>query len=119
MDGKPRASGVMDTVSLLFTTCTFTFLTLGGQIRAALAHGIKIPPEFEEKSVIDTIVRVSVFTCTSSYADHMVWCSQEQAVVAEWFAGNDWSFDCSTGMNSTDVFLGCKKFTQNILFAKN
>ncbi|KAK7046664.1 acid phosphatase [Favolaschia claudopus] len=47
IDGKPRASGVLDTV------------------RAAIAHGIKVPPEFEDKSIVDVI---------------------EQAVVAEWFA---------------------------------
>ncbi|KAL0566125.1 hypothetical protein V5O48_015895 [Marasmius crinis-equi] len=48
VDGKPRASGIMDT------------------IRAASAHGIKIPPEFEDKSVVDTI---------------------ERAVITEWFSG--------------------------------
>ncbi|KAF8801095.1 phosphoglycerate mutase-like protein [Phlegmacium glaucopus] len=48
VDGRPRASGVLDT------------------IRAAVAHGIKVPPEFEDKSVIDLI---------------------EKAVVNEWFAG--------------------------------
>ncbi|THU90595.1 phosphoglycerate mutase-like protein [Dendrothele bispora CBS 962.96] len=48
VDGKPRASGILDTV------------------RAAVAHNIKVPPEFEEKGVIDVI---------------------ERAVVTEWFAG--------------------------------
>ncbi|GLB39148.1 putative histidine acid phosphatase family protein [Lyophyllum shimeji] len=48
VDGKPRASGIMDTV------------------RAAIAHGIEVPPEFEDKSVVDVI---------------------ERAVVSEWFAG--------------------------------
>jgi len=48
VDGKPRASGVLDTV------------------RAAIAHGIQVPPEFEEKAVIDLI---------------------ERAVVNEWFSG--------------------------------
>ncbi|KAK7436892.1 hypothetical protein VKT23_018912 [Stygiomarasmius scandens] len=48
VDGKPRASGILDT------------------IRAATAHNIKIPPEFEERGVIDVI---------------------ERAVVTEWFAG--------------------------------
>ncbi|KAJ3885101.1 histidine phosphatase superfamily [Lentinula edodes] len=48
IDGKPRASGILDT------------------IRAATAHNIKVPSEFEEKGVIDII---------------------EKAVVAEWFAG--------------------------------
>ncbi|KAH7869116.1 histidine phosphatase superfamily [Lentinula edodes] len=47
IDGKPRASGILDT------------------IRAATAHNIKVPSEFEEKGVIDII---------------------EKAVVAEWFA---------------------------------
>ncbi|KDQ60184.1 hypothetical protein JAAARDRAFT_32565 [Jaapia argillacea MUCL 33604] len=48
LDGKPRASGILDTV------------------RAAQAHGIKVPVEFEEKGVIELI---------------------EKAVVNEWFAG--------------------------------
>ncbi|THH11457.1 hypothetical protein EW146_g8034 [Bondarzewia mesenterica] len=48
IDGRPRASGVLDT------------------IRAAMAHGIKVPPEFEEKAVMEPI---------------------EKAVVNEWFAG--------------------------------
>ncbi|KAI0371258.1 phosphoglycerate mutase-like protein [Pilatotrama ljubarskyi] len=47
LDGKPRASGILDT------------------IRAAEAHGVKIPPEFKEKGVLDVI---------------------EKAVVTEWFA---------------------------------
>ncbi|KAF8999109.1 phosphoglycerate mutase-like protein [Cyathus striatus] len=58
IDGKPRASGVMDT------------------IRASVAHGIKVPPEFEDKSIIDVI---------------------ERAVVSEWFAGKwlYYSFYCA------------------------
>ncbi|PFH47755.1 hypothetical protein AMATHDRAFT_66976 [Amanita thiersii Skay4041] len=48
LDGKPRASGIMDT------------------IRAAVAHGIRVPPEFEDKVIVDTI---------------------ERGIVAEWFAG--------------------------------
>lgn len=28
------------------------------QVRAAVAHDIKIPPEFGDKTIIDTIVRV-------------------------------------------------------------
>ncbi|KAJ3820409.1 histidine phosphatase superfamily [Lentinula raphanica] len=57
IDGKPRASGILDT------------------IRAATAHNVKVPPEFEEKGVIDVI---------------------EKAVVAEWFAGNPLSPDIQT-----------------------
>jgi acid phosphatase len=48
VDGRPRASGILDT------------------IRAAVAHGIKIPSEFEDKAIVDVI---------------------ERAVVNEWFAG--------------------------------
>ncbi|KAJ7695455.1 histidine phosphatase superfamily [Mycena rosella] len=48
IDGKPRASGVMDT------------------IRASIAHGIKVPSEFEDKAIVEVI---------------------EHAVVNEWFAG--------------------------------
>ncbi|KAI0646511.1 phosphoglycerate mutase-like protein [Trametes meyenii] len=47
LDGKPRASGILDT------------------IRAANAHGVKVPSEFHEKGVLDVI---------------------EKAVVTEWFA---------------------------------
>ncbi|KAI0702036.1 phosphoglycerate mutase-like protein [Cerioporus squamosus] len=47
LDGKPRASGILDT------------------IRAADAHGVKVPPEFHEKGVLEVI---------------------EKAVVTEWFA---------------------------------
>ncbi|KAF8512657.1 histidine phosphatase superfamily [Hysterangium stoloniferum] len=38
IDGKPRASGVLDT------------------LRAAQAHGLQVPPEFEEKEVSELIV---------------------------------------------------------------
>ncbi|KAG7091868.1 hypothetical protein E1B28_008269 [Marasmius oreades] len=48
VDGKPRASGIMDT------------------IRAAVVHGIKVPPEFEDKNIVDTL---------------------ERAVITEWFSG--------------------------------
>ncbi|EIW55519.1 phosphoglycerate mutase-like protein [Trametes versicolor FP-101664 SS1] len=48
LDGKPRASGILDTV------------------RAADAHGVKVPSEFKEAGVLDVI---------------------EKAVVHEWFAG--------------------------------
>ncbi|KIY47319.1 phosphoglycerate mutase-like protein [Fistulina hepatica ATCC 64428] len=47
VDGSPRASGILDT------------------IRAAAVHGIKVPPEFEEKPVMNLI---------------------ERAVVTEWFS---------------------------------
>ncbi|KAH7926267.1 phosphoglycerate mutase-like protein [Leucogyrophana mollusca] len=47
VDGKPRASGVLDT------------------IRSATAHGLKVPPEFEEEDVVEAI---------------------ETAVSSEWFA---------------------------------
>ncbi|KIL63494.1 hypothetical protein M378DRAFT_164353 [Amanita muscaria Koide BX008] len=46
IDGKPRASGILDT------------------IRAATAHGIKVPPEFEDKSLMEPL---------------------EEAIVSEWF----------------------------------
>jgi acid phosphatase len=48
VDGRPRASGVLDTV------------------RAAIAHGIKVPAEFNEPAVMDVL---------------------EKAVVKEWFEG--------------------------------
>ncbi|KAJ3782805.1 histidine phosphatase superfamily [Lentinula aff. detonsa] len=45
IDGKPRASGILDT------------------IRAATAHNVKVPPEFEEKAVIDVIEKAVVAEC--------------------------------------------------------
>ncbi|KAG6865445.1 hypothetical protein C0991_002521 [Blastosporella zonata] len=47
VDGKPRASGIMDT------------------IRAAIAHGIQVPPEFKDEQIVGTL---------------------ERAIVNEWFA---------------------------------
>lgn len=40
IDGKPRASGILDT------------------IRASTAHGVKVPAEFEEKPLMDILVRI-------------------------------------------------------------
>ncbi|KZT41598.1 phosphoglycerate mutase-like protein [Sistotremastrum suecicum HHB10207 ss-3] len=48
IDGQPRLSGIFDTV------------------RSAQANGVKVPPEFHDKAIMDTI---------------------ERAVVTEWFAG--------------------------------
>ncbi|KAF8908484.1 histidine phosphatase superfamily [Mucidula mucida] len=42
VDGKPRASGILDT------------------IRASIAHNVKVPQEFEEKPVMDLIERAVV-----------------------------------------------------------
>ncbi|CDO75738.1 hypothetical protein BN946_scf184921.g14 [Trametes cinnabarina] len=64
LDGKPRASGILDTVTFVVLN-TLWCLTTYEQIRAAEAHGLKVPPEFKEKGVIDLI---------------------EKAVVTEWFA---------------------------------
>lgn len=41
IDGRPRASGILDTV------------------RSAVAHGVKVPSEFEDKTVIDPLVSFS------------------------------------------------------------
>ncbi|EJD05488.1 phosphoglycerate mutase-like protein [Fomitiporia mediterranea MF3/22] len=49
IDGQPRASGILDT------------------IKASMANGIKVPPEFEDKEVLDLI---------------------ERAVVTEWFSAD-------------------------------
>ncbi|KAI5121801.1 hypothetical protein M0805_009793 [Coniferiporia weirii] len=46
VDGQPRASGILDT------------------IRASIVHGIEVPPEFKDESIVEPI---------------------EKAVVAEWF----------------------------------
>ncbi|KAJ8517803.1 hypothetical protein ONZ45_g5057 [Pleurotus djamor] len=48
VDGKPRASGIMDTV------------------RAAMAHGIEVPPEFHDSDVVNLL---------------------ETSIVNEWFSG--------------------------------
>jgi len=48
IDGQPRLSGIFDT------------------IRASQAHGIKVPPEFEDKATLDLI---------------------ERALMVEWFSG--------------------------------
>ncbi|CCL99109.1 uncharacterized protein FIBRA_01123 [Fibroporia radiculosa] len=55
LDGKPRASGILDTV------------------KAAVAHSIPIPPEFQEPGVVDLI---------------------EKAVVNEWFAALEVAYKC-------------------------
>ena len=66
VDGKPRASGIMDTASSFTSYLIFISEDLHYQIRAAIAHGIKVPPEFEDAEIVDTI---------------------ERAVIHEWFAG--------------------------------
>lgn len=57
------------------------------QIRASIANGIKVPSEFEDKSVVDVIVSA---TCPPRVALSLtltVISLQEQAVVSEWFSG--------------------------------
>ncbi|KAK2465059.1 hypothetical protein APHAL10511_002867 [Amanita phalloides] len=49
VDGKPRASGIMDT------------------IRAAVAHGINVPAEFRDRCIVDTIERAIVSEWFAGY----------------------------------------------------
>jgi acid phosphatase len=60
LNGRPRASGVLDTVRTNFLFFSIESLSISPKIRAAVAHGIKVPPEFEDKSVIDLIVRIEI-----------------------------------------------------------
>lgn len=50
-----------------------------------MAHGIKVPTDFEDQSVIDVIVSTS---SGSPRQELIVWRWQERAVVNEWFAGS-------------------------------
>ena len=57
VDGKPRASGIMDTVYISFSLVLPTqFSSMVAKVRAAIANGIKVPPEFENKAIVDIIV---------------------------------------------------------------
>jgi hypothetical protein len=42
------------------------------QVRASQAHGIKVPPEFEDKGVIDTIVSAQCVSTGNVLADGRV-----------------------------------------------
>ena len=55
------------------------------QIRAAMAHDLRIPQEFEERAVTSTIVR-SDLDCRGFGSDSG-YNPQERAVVNEWFSG--------------------------------
>ncbi|TBU47055.1 phosphoglycerate mutase-like protein [Dichomitus squalens] len=54
LDGKPRASGILDT------------------IRAADAHGVEVPPEFKEEGVLDTIEKAVVTEWFAGYRSEEV-----------------------------------------------
>jgi acid phosphatase len=60
VDGKPRASGILDTVSdLAPAESHLTYF----QIRAASAHDIKVPSEFEDKTIVNIIVCSLLSAC--------------------------------------------------------
>lgn len=82
IDGKPRASGVMDTVCSRHHAFSRSHLLnydrLLLKIRAAIAHGIRVPPEFEEKSVVDVIVHIfltlhSILSTDCSFRNGLLW----------------------------------------------
>lgn len=56
LDGRPRASGVLDTVGLGPRTSNYQRVLRCWQIRSAIANGIPVPREFTEKAVMDIIV---------------------------------------------------------------
>ena len=52
------------------------------QVRAATAHGIRIPAELRDKAIIDPLV-----SCFKRLQPHLLTVLQEKAVVEEWFSG--------------------------------
>lgn len=87
IDGRPRASGIFDTVKTnIFSVQSHPNIRSALQIRAAVAHGIKVPPEFEDESVIDLIVGTNINPIILGLQAFQ----QEEAVVNEWFAGKSW-----------------------------
>ena len=57
VDGSPRASGILDTVSPRKTLTSYVFnITLYVQVRSAAAHGIEVPDDFWDPEVLNLIV---------------------------------------------------------------
>ena len=82
VDGSPRASGILDTVSprkALTRWCSDRELPI--QIRSAAAHGFKVPDDFWDPKVIDLIVCFQL----SKPGDCLMIDFQESAVSDEWF----------------------------------
>lgn len=71
--------------------------------------------------MVDVIVRLSVFMQTTPYADQIVCGFQEQAVVAEWFAGKNPSLNClaSPRLTPLSVPQGVRNSFKNMWFTEN
>jgi len=52
------------------------------QVRAARAHGIRVPAEFRDEAIVDPLV-----SCVEQLPLHVLTVLQEKAVVEEWFSG--------------------------------
>lgn len=81
LDGRPRASGILDTVSHCISGRSMLKL-IADQVRAARAHGIRIPTELGDKAIMDRLV-----SCAKQSPSHALTVFQEKAVVEEWFSG--------------------------------
>ena len=57
------------------------------QVRAATAHGIRIPAELHDKAVMGPLVG-----CIKRPQLHVLTVFQEKAVVEEWFSGCEGNF---------------------------
>lgn len=87
VDGTPRASGILDTVSPRKALArNFLNIKQSMQVRSAAAHGIKVPDEFWDPEVIDLIVCPQPSKLNGSLMMLMI-DSQESAVSDEWFTG--------------------------------
>ncbi|KAH0834797.1 hypothetical protein J3R83DRAFT_10398 [Lanmaoa asiatica] len=85
VDGSPRASGILDTVSpRKALTSWFLNIRLHTQVRSAAAHGLKVPDDFWDPKVIDLIVCSQLSKFNGSLSMLMV-DFQESAVSDEWF----------------------------------
>jgi len=59
------------------------------QIRSAHAHGISVPPEFEEPEVEALLVRTSPYPENSGAVELSY---QEEGIITEWFGGCKFNF---------------------------
>ena len=57
IDGSPKASGILETVSSTVVQLRCSLSRFWLQIRAATANGVRVPKEFLDPAVMDPIVR--------------------------------------------------------------